>query len=466
MYNFNLKPDETRDFNLLLYLDPDTPMVDANMNASWKGKITLSTGYKEDSKAIRRITSKDSQGMWGYKDKLTKIVIEDTKSVKTAEDGGKVYGPFDESEYGTKAVESYVVCEVDDANCVGYLQSNGKVIANSDSSWLFGYFSNVTKIDGLENLNTSNVKNMNSMFNGIGLTSIDLSMLDVSHVENMIGILNSCEHLVEANISNWDLSNISGYAGVFGGNPELETINMTNVIFPKNSGGFFSNGVSSVNHIILENFDTSHTTNMASMFFGMSGLTELDLSSFDTSHVTSMNSMFYGCSSLQTLDLSYFNTENVNDMYSIFNNCSNLKTLNLSNWNLSKLKSSTAILNGVSSLENINMTNFVFPEYSGGFFSGLTKLNNINLTNADTSIVTYMGGMFVGCSSLTTLDLSNFDTNNVTGFNQMFQGTSVLQSITFGPKFIHKPEATTSGMFNGCPAPERPSDSSWQDVSF
>ncbi len=48
LYNFTLKANEERDFNLLLYMDPDTPMEDANMNASWKGKITLSTSYKEE----------------------------------------------------------------------------------------------------------------------------------------------------------------------------------------------------------------------------------------------------------------------------------------------------------------------------------------------------------------------------------------------------------------------------------
>ena len=48
----------------------------------------------------------------------------------------------------------------------------------------------------------------------------------------------------------------------------------------------------------------------------------------------------------------------------------------------------------------------------------------------------------------------------------MLSGTNNLQSITFGPKFIHKPEATTSDMFTGCNAPERPTDDSWQGVLY
>ncbi len=51
LYNFVLQKGETKSFNLLLYMDPDTPMVSANMNASWKGKITLSANYKEEPTA-------------------------------------------------------------------------------------------------------------------------------------------------------------------------------------------------------------------------------------------------------------------------------------------------------------------------------------------------------------------------------------------------------------------------------
>ena len=51
LYNFTLQKGETKSFNLLLYMDADTPMETANMNASWKGKITLSTNYKEEPTA-------------------------------------------------------------------------------------------------------------------------------------------------------------------------------------------------------------------------------------------------------------------------------------------------------------------------------------------------------------------------------------------------------------------------------
>ncbi len=47
LYNFTLQKGETKSFNLQLYMDSQTPRAEANMNASWKGKITLSAEYKE-----------------------------------------------------------------------------------------------------------------------------------------------------------------------------------------------------------------------------------------------------------------------------------------------------------------------------------------------------------------------------------------------------------------------------------
>ena len=55
LYNFTLQKGETKSFNLLLYMEPNTPMETANMNATWKGKITLSAGYKEEKASISTI---------------------------------------------------------------------------------------------------------------------------------------------------------------------------------------------------------------------------------------------------------------------------------------------------------------------------------------------------------------------------------------------------------------------------
>ena len=397
LYNFNLKPDETRDFNLLLYMDPETPMVDANMNASWKGKITLSTEYKEDSKSLRKISYDESNGMWGYKDKLTKIVIEDSKSVKEALDGGKVYGPFDESEYGTKAVESYVVCDADDANCIGYLQSDGKVIANSDSSNLFSNFSNVTTIEGLEKLNTFNVINMANMFLGMkNLESINLAGFNTSNVKNISNMFSNCSTLLKLDLSSFDVSNINNIDSIFSRLSKLQELDLSNWIFSDNI--------------------TSNFTLKVGLTYSES-LTTIKLNNVNTSNVSHMNYMFSKLNALKTLDLSYFDTSKVLDMSRMFDS-------------------------------SISLTNITFGD------------------NFTTNKVQNMNYMFFNCSNLQELDLSDWDTSSVSDMAEIFGNTSNLQSITFGSNFVHKQGAITTGMFNGCLSQNRPSDESWQDVSF
>ena len=171
--------------------------------------------------------------------------------------------------------------------------------------------------------------------------------------------------------------------------------------------------------------DTSHVTDMRSMFSGCSGLTSLDLSSFDTSNVTNMDSMFNRCRSLNSLDLSSFNTSKVTNMESMFSSCSKLISLDLRNFNTSKV------------------TN------TGGMFSNCSSLTSLYLSGWDTSNVTNMPGMFSNCSSLASLDLSGWDTSNVTNTGGMFNGCSSLTSLDLSGWNISN-ETIMGGMFGNC----------------
>ena len=409
LYQFTLKNNETREFNLQLYLDKDTPMNESTMNASWKGKITLSTEYTNDkfinAGTLRTISFSDKEGMWKYKSNIKQIVIEDNKNRKTSNDG-VVYGPFDESEKQDNSVQSYVVCESGDINCIGYLQGDGGIKANPNSSNLFSGYSNLTDIIGLDKLNTSETTNMGSMFSSCrALTSLDLSSFDTRKVTNMSGIFGGATFST-LNLSNWDLSNLSpsSSASMFGGNTNLITLDMTNVVFPPNSSNFFAAGLTGLKNLILEGSDTSHVTNMDGMFQSCSNLKILDLSMWDTSHVTTVENMFA--------------------------QVPNITELNLSNWDLSSLTSSPSMFYGNSLITKIDMTNAIFPVNSNWFFSaGLTSLNTIILDNVDTSHTTSMSSMFSGCSSLTSLDLSSFDTANVISIGNMFGSMDDLSEL-------------------------------------
>ena len=141
----------------------------------------------------------------------------------------------------------------------------------------FFYYRALKQIEGLEYLNTSDVKNMGEMFRDCsGLTSLDLSHFNTQNVTDMAAMFLYCSGLTSLD---------------------------------------------------LKNFNTQNVTNMFGMFQRCSGFTSLDLKNFNTQNVTNMFAMFTNCSGLTSLDLSHFNTQNVTDMGSMFSGCSVLATI-------------------------------------------------------------------------------------------------------------------------------------------
>ncbi len=84
----------------------------------------------------------------------------------------------------------------------------------------------------------------------------------------------------------------------------------------------------------LEEWDTSHVTNM-SRLFTYSGV-NVDLSRWDTSHVTDMSRMFYGCRQFNG-NISTWNVSNVTDMSSMFHGSVSFNR-DISGWNTSNVR--------------------------------------------------------------------------------------------------------------------------------
>lgn len=81
---------------------------------------------------------------------------------------------------------SYLVPNEDDTTKYTlYINSDGKVVANPNSACLFESFQNLTEIENLEYLDTSNVTDMSYMFYECSnLTTLDLSNVDASIITN------------------------------------------------------------------------------------------------------------------------------------------------------------------------------------------------------------------------------------------------------------------------------------------
>ena len=187
-----------------------------------------------------------------------------------------------------------------DAEAIKKIVLSGKVVAPKNSRLLFSgntpaeKLTNVTEIEGLSQLDTSNVTDMSKMFKGMSsITSLDVSGFDTSKVTNMQHMFSGMSSITSLDVSGFDTSKVTNMQHMF-------------------------SGMSSVTSLDVSGFDTSNVTDMANMFRGMSSVTSLDVSGFDTSNVTTMENMFYNISSVTSLDLSVFDTSNVTTMQDMF----------------------------------------------------------------------------------------------------------------------------------------------------
>lgn len=176
------------------------------------------------------------------------------------------------------------------------------------SKWFSGC-TNLTSIEGIENLNTSNVKYMNEMFGQCSnLETLDLSHFNTEKVGNMSNMFNGCTKLRDLNISSFNTENVTNMYGMFYGCSSLETLD-------------------------LSHFNTKNVlyTGLCYMFNGCSSLSSLDVSNFTTDKPRmQLDGLFQGCSSLQTLDLSSFSTGGANSVNDMFDGCSALRTIYVS----------------------------------------------------------------------------------------------------------------------------------------
>lgn len=199
------------------------------------------------------------------------------------------------------------------------------------SKWFSGC-TNLTSIEGIENLNTSNVKYMNEMFGQCSnLETLDLSHFNTEKVGNMSNMFNGCTKLRDLNISSFNTENVTNMYGMFYGCSSLDSLDLSHFNtrnVRKDGMNYMFNGCSSLSYLNVSNFTTDKPgMQLDGLFQGCSSLQMLDLSSFDTRGAGSVNYLFDGCSALQTIyvsDLFKFNNNSVSSS-NMFRDCRSLK---------------------------------------------------------------------------------------------------------------------------------------------
>ena len=215
-------------------------------------------------------------------------------------------------------------------------------------------------IIGIENLNTSEVKYMNSMFlECCSLTELDLSGFNTANVEDMGSMFWLCSQLKTLDISGFNTANVDYMLGMFSGCSQLESIDVSG-------------------------FNTANVQNMGAMFEGCSQLKTIDVSGFNTANVEDMGRMFEGCSQLETIDVSGFNTANLLGMSCMFRGCRNLKSIDISPFNIGKIVSKVYYYDGIWNNEEEKRE--LLHKCVDDIFSGCSNLRTINIGGNDFSI--------------------------------------------------------------------------------
>lgn len=226
---------------------------------------------------------------------------------------------------------------------VRFTEAFREVKPTSGSYWFYG-MGMLSSIEGIENLNTSEMTSMDYMFDGCRIIkSLDLSSFNTSKVTTMRYMFSYCRGLKTLNLDSFDTSNVTNMYAMFSGCDmlkdleigRLNTSNVTNMSYMFNKVG---QEVIDGCTIDLSNFDTSNVTDMSYMFENC-GMITIDVSPLNTSNVTNMESMFNCCRRLKEIDISTFNTSNVTTMSKMFANCDKMTFIDLGSPDVSKLTS-------------------------------------------------------------------------------------------------------------------------------
>ena len=253
------------------------------------------------------------------------------------------------------------------------------------TSITFNNKENIKTITKLKGLDTSNVTDMNSMFNGCSsLTTLDLSGLNTSKVTTMKEMFSGCTSLTSLNLSDLNMKKLQYVAHMF-----YDCSSLTDVFISQEvTLNRLTNNLSKGDISYIPKTATIHYNGVDYKWNNKWTISEINV------HV------LYGeavdeSKALPTITLN--NEVNTPNLYTPFN------IFHLETW--SNAAPTSILINNKSNIKSLNKMQL------------------------DTSNITDMSNMFNDCSSLTTLDLSKWNISNVTNMQNMFLGCSSLKDV-------------------------------------
>ena len=384
---------------------------------------------------------------------ITRSIITLINIVDTYTPAGNVVDSWDASA----AQDGSIMCYVEDTTLTIAGNGSGKIALSEDASYTFSNsaeiinskgasevegldtFSAVTAINGLELLDTSSVTTMAYMFHRCkSLTSVDVSSFDTSNVTNMSHMFGAIpaepmaltainfgeqfvtnkvtdtsymmyynNNLLELNIDDWDVSNVTTMSNMFKSCEKLTTFgpnalanwNTGNVVYMDQAFRWLKK----LTAFNLEHWDVSKVKTLYACFCNGAWTTVLDLDAWDTSSCEDVSFMFHSFKTLTTLKVNGWDVRNVRTFdHFIAQMSTNFKNMDVSNWQVT------------NKCENLNA---VFHGFKG---------TTLDVSGWDTSNVKVFCQMFDGCSNLTEIiGLQDLDTSSGRDFTEMFAANKI-----------------------------------------
>jgi len=397
--------------------------------------------------------------------------------------GGIVYpmvGPLIEEQMYEQLISTYNDIDWKIANNIPHVN----YILNSKTLWSPLYTQHNAKAKDV--LNKGVFYSRHGVQEGTLASYTKYTETDIQNVKDIInlymgttngittGSINDCSNMFIGNeyvmtIPNFDTSNVTNMAYMFGGITDLkthETVACNNLLFVPN---FNTSKVNNMHRMFngcisltsVPNFNTAgvlnfcytfgYCTNLTSipnftfnvnvytygMFYGCKSLASVP--NFNLYTVKNTIEMFQGCESLETIP--NFDLRNSTNTARMFSNCKGLK--NVPNFNLYKVTNSESMFNGCLNLKtvpNFNTSNMNIFESFLHNCPNLTSVPNFNMSKATT-----INRMFTFDTKLTSVP--NFNTINVTNAIATFSGCTNLTSV---PNFNFSKLYYAGSLFTNC----------------
>ena len=287
---------------------------------------------------------------------------------------------------------------------------------------------------------TSKVTNMESMFQSATSFNQNIGSWDTSQVVNM-GYMFTEATSFNQSIGNWNTSQVTSmrfmfrFATSFDQNiGSWDTSQVTDMDLMFSSAGSFNQNIGS--------WDTSQVTRMGWMFMSATSFNQ-NIGSWTTSQVTDMEGMFWSASNFNQ-DISNWDTKQVTRMNFMFMKASSFNQ-DISGWHVCHIQSKPSDFDTNAGFEGdadrqpdwasgcfflapngVTVICPDVPEFATGVVSGITYtkrskrwIRNSNAATTCTTGITDMYNMFYGQGSFNG-DISSWDTSQVTTMERMF----------------------------------------------